>query len=61
MSHNNGGVTNFGKKIVSKFEKSPLNDDESDVGGLKCTPHLMKPLVSLSFESCVTSMMKPKP
>jgi hypothetical protein len=28
MSHKNGGVTNLGEKFVSKFEKSPLDDDE---------------------------------
>jgi hypothetical protein len=61
MSHKNDGVTNFGEKFVSKSEKSPMNDDESGVGGLKRTPHLVKPLVIVSFESCVTSMMNPKP
>ncbi len=63
MSHNNGGVTNLGEKFVLEFEQSPPNDDEGGVGGLNHTPHLMKPLVtmSMSFESCVTSMMNPKP
>jgi hypothetical protein len=56
MSHNNGGVTNFGEKIISKFEESPLDGDEGGVGGLNCTSRLMKPLVivSLFLESCVT-------
>jgi hypothetical protein len=48
MSHNNGGVTNLGKKIVSKFEKSPPNDDEGGVGGLNYTPCLVKPLITSS-------------
>jgi hypothetical protein len=63
MSHNNGGVTNLGKKYVSKFEKSPLYDDEVGVGGLNHTLHLVKPLLtmSLSLESCVTFVMNPKP
>ncbi len=63
MSHNNGGETNFGKIIIFKFEESPLDDDEGGVGRLNRTFRLMKPLVimSLSLESCVTSMMNPKP
>ncbi len=61
MSHNNDGVTNFGEKIVSKSKESPVNDDERGVGGLKHTPHVVKPLVIVSFESYVTSMMNPKP
>ncbi len=63
MSHNSDGVTNLGEIFVSKFEESPLDDDEDGVGGLNCTPHLVNPLIttSLSFESCVTSMMNPKP
>jgi hypothetical protein len=63
MSHNNGGVTNFGEIFVSKSKESPLDDGEGGVGGLNYTPCLMKPLikVSLSLESCVTSMMNPKP
>jgi hypothetical protein len=63
MSHNNGGVTNLGKKVVSKSKESPLDDDEGGVGGLNHTPHMVKPLiiVSPSLESCVTSMMNPKP
>jgi len=62
MSHNNGGVTNLVEKIVSESKKSPPNDD-GGVGGLNCTPHLVKPLVlmSLSLKSCVTSMMNLKP
>jgi hypothetical protein len=50
-------------KYVSKFENFPLDDDEGGVGGLNHTLRLVKPLttVSLSFESCVTSMMNPKP
>jgi hypothetical protein len=63
MSHNNGGVTNFRKKFVLKYEESPIDDDEGGVGGLNYTPCLVKPLVtmSLSFESHVTFMMNPKP
>jgi hypothetical protein len=38
MSHNSGGVTNLRKKFVSKFEESPLEDDEGGVGGLNRTP-----------------------
>ncbi len=51
------------KKIILKFEESPLDNDEGGVGGLNRTSRLMKPLVimSLSLESCVTSMMNPKP
>jgi hypothetical protein len=63
MSHNNGGVTNLGEIFVSEFKESPLDDGEGGVGGLNYTPRLVKPLmiVSLSLESCVTSMMNPKP
>jgi hypothetical protein len=59
MSHNNGGVTNFGEKSISKSKESPLNDDED---GLNHTLCLMKPLVivSLSFKCHITSMMNPK-
>jgi hypothetical protein len=32
MSHNSGGVINLGEKSISKFEKSPPNDDEGGVG-----------------------------
>jgi hypothetical protein len=53
MSHNNGGVTNLGRKFVSKSKKSPPNDDEGGVGGLNLTLYLVKPLVlvSLSLKS----------
>ncbi len=63
MFHNSGGVTNLREKYVSKFEQSPKDDDEGGVGGLNCTPCLVKPLVivSLSFELCVTSVMNLKP
>ncbi len=49
--------------FVSKFEESPPDDDEGGLGGLNCTFCLVKPLVtmSLSLESCVTSVMNPKP
>jgi hypothetical protein len=64
MSHNNGGMTTFGEKIIlkSKDKKSPPNDDEGDVGGLNCTPCLVKQLIiiSISLESCVTSIMNLK-
>jgi hypothetical protein len=62
MSHNNGGVTNLRGILVLEFEESPLDDDEGAVGGLNRTLHLMKPLItmSLSLESCVTSMMNLK-
>ncbi len=63
MSHNSGGVTNLGEKFVLESEQSPPNDNEGGVGGLNHTPRLMKPLVtmSMSFESCVTSVMNLKP
>jgi len=48
MSHNSDGVINLGEKIVSKFEESPPNYDESGVGGLNYTLHLVKPLVTSS-------------
>ncbi len=56
-------MTNLEKIFVSKFEESPPYDDEGGVGGLNYTPRLVKPLVivSLSLESCVTSMMNLKP
>jgi len=59
MFHNNGGVINCREKYVSKFEQSPIDDDEGGVGGLNHTPHLVKPLVimSLSLESHVTFVM----
>jgi hypothetical protein len=44
MSHNNGVVINIRDKPMSKLIKSPPNDDESGVGGLKHTPCLVKPL-----------------
>jgi len=63
MSHNNGGVTNLGEKIISKSKKSPPDDDEGGVGGLNYTPRMTKSLVivSMSFESYVTFVMNPKP
>ncbi len=63
ISHNNGGVTTFGEKNISESKESPLDDDESGVGGLNRTPCLVKPLVivSLSLKSCVTSMMNTNP
>jgi hypothetical protein len=63
MTHNSGGVINLGEIFVSKSEKSPPNDYEGGVGGLNYTLHLVKPLIimSLSLESCVTSVMNPKP
>jgi hypothetical protein len=63
ISHNSGGVTTLGEKIIFKSEESPLDDDESGVGGLNRTPCLVKPLVtvSLSFKSYVTSMMNTNP
>jgi hypothetical protein len=58
MYYNNGGVTNLREKSIL-----PANDDEGGVGGLNCTPCLVKPLVimSLSFESHVTFVMNLKP
>jgi hypothetical protein len=52
MSHNSGGVTNLGKKLVSQSKESSLDDDECGVGGLNHTRRLVKPLIimSLSFE-----------
>jgi hypothetical protein len=63
MSHNSGGVIKLGEISISKSEKSPPNDDEGGVGGLNRTPHLVKPLVtvSMSFESCVTFVMNFNP
>ncbi len=63
MSHNNGGVINFGKIFVSESKKSPLYDDEIGVGGFNNTPRLVKPLIIMSMllESCKTSVMNPKP
>jgi hypothetical protein len=63
MSHKSNGVTNLGENFVSKFKEFPPYDDEGGVGGLIRTPRLVKPLItlSLSFESCVTSMMNLKP
>jgi hypothetical protein len=58
-----GVVIKLGGELGFEYEKSPPNDDEGGVGGLNLTPCLMKSLeiMSLSFESCVTSMMNPKP
>jgi hypothetical protein len=63
MYYNNGGVTNLREKSILEYEESPVDDDEGGVGGLNCTPCLVKPLVimSLSFESHVTSVMNLKP
>jgi hypothetical protein len=63
MSHNNGGVTNLRERYVLKYEEFPIDDDEGGVGGLNCTPCLVKPLVTMSssFESHVTFVMNPKP
>jgi hypothetical protein len=63
MSQNSIGVTNVGENFVSKSKNIPPYDDEGGVGGLNCTPHLVKPLItlSLSFESCVTIVMNLKP
>ncbi len=38
MSHNNGGVADPGQIFISESKKSPPNDNEGDVGGLKYTP-----------------------
>ncbi len=48
MSHNSGGLTNLGKKCF-KIWKLPPNDDKGGVGGLNCTPCLVKPLVTVIF------------
>jgi hypothetical protein len=37
MSHDSGGVANPREKSISKFEKSLLDDNEGDVGGLNYT------------------------
>jgi len=62
MFHNNGGVTNLREKSIFESKKNLAYDDESGVGGLNRTPHLMKPLVlvSLSLEFCVTFVMNLK-
>jgi hypothetical protein len=44
MSHNNSVVINLGDKPMFEPIKSPPNDDEGGVGGLKHIPHLVKPL-----------------
>jgi hypothetical protein len=63
MSHNSGGLKKFRKNFVLEFEESALDDDEGGLGGLNHTPHLVKLLIvmSLSLESCVTSMMNTNP
>jgi hypothetical protein len=43
MSHISGVVTSLGDKLVSKYEESPLDDNEGGVGGLNYTPCLVKP------------------
>jgi hypothetical protein len=63
MFHNSGGVTNLKKKIVFDVEESPADEDESGVGGLNRTPHMVKPLIitPMSFEYCVIFVMNLKP
>jgi hypothetical protein len=45
MSNNNSAVIDLREKNVLEFENPPLDDDEGGVGGLNCTPCLVKPLV----------------
>jgi len=63
MFHNNGVVTNFKNKPISKFENFPLNDNEGGVSGLNHTPRFIKPLVikTLFFisRSCSPPMVNP--
>jgi hypothetical protein len=63
MSHNNGVVIKFGGELEFEYEEFPSNDDEGGVGGLNCTPCLMKPLVIMfpSLEFCVIFVMNCKP
>ncbi len=49
MSHNNGVMSNLGDKLVFKFEECPRDDNEGGVGGLNCTPRLVKPLMILTL------------
>jgi hypothetical protein len=49
MFHNNGEMTNLGDKLVFEFEECPQYDNEGGVGGLNCTPHLVKPLMILTL------------
>jgi len=49
MVHCNGVVTNLTNKLVYEYEDSSLDDDEGGVGGLNCTPHLVKPLVIVTI------------
>jgi len=55
MSHNNGVVTTLGYHVF-EYEDTPSNNDEGGVGGLNCTPHLVKLLVIVTlflvFKSC---------
>jgi hypothetical protein len=39
-------VTKLGEKFVSKSKEFPLDDDEGGVGGLNCTPCLVKPIIT---------------
>jgi hypothetical protein len=45
MSHNNSGVIDLREKYVLEFENFLPYDDEGGVGGLNCTPCLVKSLV----------------
>jgi hypothetical protein len=47
MSHNSGWAANLGKKSISESKFFFPNDNEGDVGGLNCTFHPMKPLITM--------------
>jgi len=54
ISHNNGVMTNFEGELIFEFEESspslpPKYNDECGVGGLNCTPCLVKPLVIVTL------------
>jgi len=60
MSHNSGGLTDLKEKCFKIWKLFP-NDDKGGVGGLNCTPCLVKPLVmvilSLSLDHVPPSMV----
>jgi hypothetical protein len=65
VTHSNGVVTNLRNKLVFESKDYPLDDDEGGVGGLNCTPHLVKPLVMVTIfpilGCCSPSMVNLKP
>ncbi len=61
MSHNNGVMTRFCGELVFGSQKSPLDECDGGVGGLKFTPHLISPLIPFKIfpitKSCVISVI----